>query len=174
VDRPAARLGQRAHWIGEDQLVFPGELGGHLDTSALRRRYDGALTRAGLRRPRFHDLRHTFGTRMIARADVRRVQEWMGHADIQATMRYCTTRHGTTMLPWSPMRSAASRPPRRRPSTLPLHDDQDAADRRCGFRRYRNATMPTAGASRAAGELATASSSRTPPERAGASRVASL
>jgi len=25
---------------------------------------------------------------MIAKADVRRVQEWMGHADIQTTMRY--------------------------------------------------------------------------------------
>jgi integrase len=37
---------------------------------------------------RFHDLRHTFGTRMIAKADIRRVQEWMGHADIQTTMRY--------------------------------------------------------------------------------------
>jgi integrase len=37
---------------------------------------------------RFHDLRHTFGTRMIAKADIRRVQEWMGHADVQTTMRY--------------------------------------------------------------------------------------
>jgi hypothetical protein len=27
-------------------------------------------------------------SRMIARADIRRVQEWMGHADIQTTMRY--------------------------------------------------------------------------------------
>jgi integrase len=25
---------------------------------------------------------------MIARADIRRVQEWMGHADIQTTMKY--------------------------------------------------------------------------------------
>ncbi len=47
-----------------------------------------ALERAGLRPLRFHDLRHTFGTRMIAKADIRRVQEWMGHADIQTTMRY--------------------------------------------------------------------------------------
>jgi hypothetical protein len=36
----------------------------------------------------FTNLRHTFGTRMIAKADIRRVQEWMGHADIQTTMRY--------------------------------------------------------------------------------------
>jgi integrase len=58
------------------------------DGSALRRRYRDALARAGLRPLRFHDLRHTFGTRMIAKADMRRVQEWMGHADIQTTMRY--------------------------------------------------------------------------------------
>jgi hypothetical protein len=25
---------------------------------------------------------------MIAKVDIRRVQEWMGHADIQTTMRY--------------------------------------------------------------------------------------
>jgi hypothetical protein len=37
---------------------------------------------------RFHDLRHTFGTRMIAKADIRRVQEWMGHADVATTMKY--------------------------------------------------------------------------------------
>jgi integrase len=43
---------------------------------------------AALRPLRFHDLRHHFGTRMIAKADIRRVQEWMGHADVQTTMRY--------------------------------------------------------------------------------------
>jgi integrase len=83
-----AALGQREHSIGDDDLVFAGELGGYLDGSALRRRYDSALTRAGLRRLRFHDLRHTFGTRTIAKADIRRVQEWMGHADVQTTMKY--------------------------------------------------------------------------------------
>jgi integrase len=83
-----AKLGRRERFTAEDELVFVGELGGHLDGSALRRRYTAALERAGLRRLRFHDLRHTFGTRMIAKADIRRVQEWMGHADIQTTMKY--------------------------------------------------------------------------------------
>ena len=68
--------------------MFPGPTGSYLDGSGLRKRYKTALTAAGLRQLRFHDLRHTFGTRMIVKADIRRVQEWMGHADIQTTMRY--------------------------------------------------------------------------------------
>jgi integrase len=88
VARALDELSRREWFTGEDDLVFVGELGGFLDGSALRRRYTAALGRAGLRQLRFHDLRHTFGTRMIAKADIRRVQEWMGHADIQTTMRY--------------------------------------------------------------------------------------
>ena len=83
-----ALLSQREHWTGDDDLVFPGELGSYLDGSALRRRYLEALERAGLRRLRFHDLRHTFGTAMIAKADILRVMEWMGHADVQTTRGY--------------------------------------------------------------------------------------
>jgi len=83
-----AQLGRRDHWTGDDDLVFAGETGSYLDGSALRRRYKATLAAAGLRPLRFHDLRHTFGTRMITKADIRRVQEWMGHADIQTTMRY--------------------------------------------------------------------------------------
>jgi integrase len=83
-----AQLGQREHWTADDDLVFPGATATYLNGSALRQRYKASLERAGLRSLRFHDLRHTFGTRMIAKADIRRVQEWMGHADIQTTMRY--------------------------------------------------------------------------------------
>jgi integrase len=88
VAEALARLGRRGHKTGDDDLVFLGQLGEFVDPSALRRRYDAAVKRAGLRRLRFHDLRHTFGTRMIAKADIRRVQEWMGHADVQTTMKY--------------------------------------------------------------------------------------
>jgi integrase len=88
VARALARLGARPLWTGEDDLVFPGETGEFLDGSALRRRYYAAQELAGIKRLRFHDLRHTFGTRMIAVADIVRVKEWMGHADIETTMRY--------------------------------------------------------------------------------------
>jgi integrase len=83
-----ARLGRRERFTGEDDFVFSGQAGIPLDGDTLSKRYEDALQRAGLRRLRFHDLRHTFGTRMIAKTDIRRVQEWMGHADIQTTMKY--------------------------------------------------------------------------------------
>jgi len=49
-----------------------------------------AARRAELRRLRFHDLRHTFGTTRAAnpQVDMRRLQEWMDHADISTTLRY--------------------------------------------------------------------------------------
>jgi len=62
-------------------------LRGVLD-EARHRRYKKALVRAGLRDLRFHDLRHTFGTQVIATASILKVKEWMGHADVDTTMRY--------------------------------------------------------------------------------------
>jgi len=83
-----AKLSGRGGWVFEEDLVFVGDTGSYLDDSALRRRYKDALAAAGLRPLRFHDLRHTFGTRMIAKADILRVKEWMGHSDVHTTMRY--------------------------------------------------------------------------------------
>ena len=89
VAEPLAKLGQREQLIDEDDLVFPGETGGHLDGSALRRRFAAAQERAGLRRIRFHDLRHTFGTLAVRGAEsIVELQAWMGHAELRTTMRY--------------------------------------------------------------------------------------
>jgi integrase len=88
VGETLARLSQRELFTDEDDLVFIGTSGGFLDGSALSKRYRAALARAALRPLRFHDLRHTFGTRVIGVADIRRVQEWMGHANVQTTMQY--------------------------------------------------------------------------------------
>ena len=83
VAEALARLGQRERWTGDDDLVFPRRRR-QLPRRARRcsSATSAALERAGLRPLRFHDLRHTFGTRMIGKADIRRVQEWMGHADV--------------------------------------------------------------------------------------------
>jgi hypothetical protein len=53
------------------------------------KRFKAALRRAGVRDVRFHDLRHTFGTRMAAAGvPMRTLQEWMGHRDFATTLVY--------------------------------------------------------------------------------------
>jgi integrase len=84
-----ARLGQRERFTADDHLVFAGAAGGHLDSKDIRAQYKAALARAGLRNLRFHDLRHTFGTRAVEQAEsILELKEWMGHANVQTTMRY--------------------------------------------------------------------------------------
>lgn len=87
VDEVAQRLARLAGDVGDD-LVFAEDGGLWLNDDRLRRRYEASLKTAGLRRLRFHDLRHTFGSLAITRADIVEVQAWMGHADITTTMRY--------------------------------------------------------------------------------------
>ena len=88
VAKVLARLGQRDHFTDDHNLVFPNEVGDHLDPYMLRRRYQSAVKRAGLPPLRFHDRRHTFGTLAIERASILQVKEWMGHSKIETTMRY--------------------------------------------------------------------------------------
>ena len=83
-----ARLTQRDHFTSQEDPVFAGSGGGHLDASALRRRYTAAVKRAGLRPLPFHSLRHYFGSMAVNRATLVQVQSWMGHSHIQTTARY--------------------------------------------------------------------------------------
>jgi integrase len=83
-----ARLKGREHFTGDDELVFCTPLGGYLDPWALRRRFYRALKCAGLRRIRFHDLRHHFGSAAITKLDGYAVQSYMGHAHYSTTQRY--------------------------------------------------------------------------------------
>lgn len=82
------RLSRHEHFTGPDDLVFCSVVGGYIDDSALRKRYYVALERAGLKRLRFHDLRHTFGTLAVQAFPLSDVKAYMGHADISTTMLY--------------------------------------------------------------------------------------
>jgi hypothetical protein len=59
-----------------------------LDPDNLYHRYfQPVLTKAGLRRIRLHDLRHTFGSLLIqSGASIVYVKEQMGHSSIQVTV----------------------------------------------------------------------------------------
>jgi integrase len=84
------RLSQDSPYKGDDDLVFAHPLTGKpIDRSKLLKRFKAALRRAEVRPVRFHDLRHTFGTRMAAAGvPMRTLQEFMGHRDFKTTLIY--------------------------------------------------------------------------------------
>jgi integrase len=87
------RLSQRRDFTRPDDYVFANRLGRRLDGSAIRRRVDRAREAAGLRPLRFHDLRHTYGSLLVAGGiDLASVKSAMGHSRITTTERYLHAR----------------------------------------------------------------------------------
>ena len=84
------RYSRRTEYNGEDDLVFAHpELGTPVDGAKVSRRFKEACREAGVRQIRFHDLRHTFATRLAASGQpLRTIQEFLGHADIKTTQIY--------------------------------------------------------------------------------------
>jgi hypothetical protein len=71
-----------------DDLVFPSPEGSVLDPDNLVKRYFlPVIEHAGLRRFRFHDTRHSYGSLLLqAGASLVYVKEQMGHSSIQVTV----------------------------------------------------------------------------------------
>ena len=71
-----------------DDLVFPSKNGTVVKPDNIVPRYmEPVLKKAGLRRFRFHDLRHTFGSLLIQDgASLAYVRDQMGHSSIQITV----------------------------------------------------------------------------------------
>ena len=68
-------------------LVFPNTLGGPLDACDLVCCFKGHLRRAGLPDIRFHDLRHSCASLLVAqRVNPRMVMEILGHSQVHLTM----------------------------------------------------------------------------------------
>jgi integrase len=99
ADQAAAaldRLSQRQDFVSPDDYVFCNAFGRPLDGSALRRRYKRARDAAGLRQLRWHDLRHTFGSLLVAGGvDLVSIKDAMGHSQLTTTSRYLHARPAT-------------------------------------------------------------------------------
>jgi len=70
------------------EYVFPNpETGGPYRT--VRRSFENACQRTKIKGLRFHDLRHTFASRLVERGvDIVRVKELLGHSSVKVTERY--------------------------------------------------------------------------------------
>ena len=92
------RLSQRTDFTAPDEYVFINRLGRRLDASALRRRVSRAREAAELRELRFHDLRHTYGSLLVAGGiDLASVKAAMGHARLSTTERYLHARSASDL-----------------------------------------------------------------------------
>ena len=93
ADRLAGELdrwSQRTEYRGDGELVFAHpQTGSPLDRSKVTKRFKAACRVAGVREVKFHDLRHTFATRLAASGQpLRTIQEFLGHADSKTTQIY--------------------------------------------------------------------------------------
>jgi integrase len=69
-------------------LVFPNEAGNHINNkNMLRRHFRPALKAAGCPAVRFHDLRHTYASLLIAQGEnIKYIQNQLGHASPTITL----------------------------------------------------------------------------------------
>jgi excisionase family DNA binding protein len=73
---------------GRQELVFPNPMTGKPYTE-VKKSFKLACKRAGIAGLRFHDLRHTFASRLIeAGADIVTVRDLLGHFSVKMTQRY--------------------------------------------------------------------------------------
>lgn len=81
---------RRTPYSHDDALVFAHPTKGTpLDGAKITKRFKAACNEAGVRSVRFHDLRHTFATRLAASGvPIRTIQEFLGHADSKTTQIY--------------------------------------------------------------------------------------
>jgi integrase/recombinase XerC len=93
------RPGGKASGPEGDEPIFVNSLGGRLTARSVGRLIKKYTRHSGIfRKVSPHSLRHTFATHLLdAGADIREIQEMLGHSSLSTTQRYTHVSMGTLM-----------------------------------------------------------------------------
>lgn len=97
-------LTRRAKVQSLSGYVFFNTAGNKIDAGKLKKTFKKACEDSGIASFRFHDLRHTFATRLDQRGvDLYKIAKLLGHEDISTTQRYAhhcseSLRYGVEIL----------------------------------------------------------------------------
>ena len=71
---------------GYEGYICVSEMGARIRPEYLSCHFEQVLERNGLRRIRFHDLRHSSASLLLANhVPLKQIQEWLGHSDFSTT-----------------------------------------------------------------------------------------
>ena len=87
--KQAKRQDTKNFWDRPDGYVCLNAKGKLLTPDSLSKKFSRLLEEAGLRKIRYHDLRHTCAS-LLAMNDIsmQKIQIWLGHSDYRTTVRY--------------------------------------------------------------------------------------
>lgn len=80
------RLCGRSYCTDYLEYIYVDEMGNRMNPNYISCMFPVLLKRNGLRRIRFHDLRHSCASLLLANGvPMKQIQEWLGHSDFSTT-----------------------------------------------------------------------------------------
>ena len=74
-----------------DEFVYVDEMGDRLKPNYVSASFQNVIKKHGLKRVRFHDLRHSCASLLLANGvSMKQIQEWLGHSDFGTTANIYT------------------------------------------------------------------------------------